>query len=396
MEKKEKSIMGLTTSSHFLVHLFEGVLPPLIPLVMLEFNADYFHIGLIVSIFSYAFGLFAIPAGIISDRIYPKHLITIFLLCAGIPAIAVFKATSILGYGILMGIIGIFAAIYHPAANTLIARSIKEKGKGFGLHGIAGSLGVASAPAISAFIGTAAGWRTPHIIYGAIGIAIAVFSFTMKKDNTESGTDIEPDKTEEKKKKSYYPLILFFLTAIFLGLTYKGIMTFLPIYMGENVHFNFIKSNKIALGGFVTTLALLAGAVGQYVSGKLTDKYPPEKIYFFTVLCGAVCVFSIAFTTNFALILSAMFYAFFYFSVQPIQNYIISVYLPVHRHGIGYGILFMMTFGVGSTAALISGYMADKFGLASIFYLMGVCYTIAAFIAYLLYKTSKNPRSEVA
>jgi len=390
MEKKEKKIMGLTTSSHFLVHLFEGVLPPLIPLIILEFNTDYFHTGLIVSIFSYAFGFFAIPAGMLSDKIYPKHLITIFLICAGIPAIAIFKATTIIGYGILMGIIGIFAAIYHPAANTLIAHSIKEKGKGFGLHGIAGSLGVAAAPAISAFIGIAAGWRTPHIIYGAISIAIAIFSLTIPKNDNKFVQDVKTEKTKEKKKQSYYPLLLFFLIAIFLGLTYKGIMTFLPVYMGENVHFDFIKSNKVALGGLITTLALLSGAVGQYISGKLTDKYQPEKLYFFIVLCGAACVFAIALATNLILILSAVFYAFFYFSVQPIQNYIILIYLPVNRHGIGYGILFMITFGIGSTAALISGYIADKLGLSYVFYLMGICYTIAAVVAYMLYKTSEN------
>ncbi len=167
-------------------------------------------------------------------------------------------------------------------------------------------------------------------------------------------------------------------------------MTFLPIYMGENVHFDFIKTNKIALGGVITTLTLLSGAIGQYVSGKLTDKYPPEKIYFIAILFGTVCVFAIAFTTNIILILSAMLYAFFYFAVQPIQNYIVSVYLPVHKHGTGYGVLFMLMFGVGSTAALASGYMADKFGLNSVFYLMGACYTIATFISYMLYRTSKK------
>jgi len=391
MVKKEKKIMRLTTTSHFLVHLFEGVLPPLIPLVMLEFNTDYFHIGLIVSIFSYAFGLFAIPAGIISDKIYPKHLITIFLLGAGIFASMVFSIHTILGYGIIMGIVGIFSAIYHPAANTLIAHAIKEKGKGFGIHGIAGSLGVASAPAISAFIGTSAGWRVPHIIYGVIGIGIAVFSMTISKNNNSSSQEnIEFNKIEKEERKPYYPLLIFFFTAGFLGLTYKGIMTFLPTYIGENVDLGFIEINKVTLGGLVATLALLSGAIGQYVSGRLTDKYLPEKIYFFTILLGGCCVFMIAFNSNFILILAVVFYSFFYFSVQPIQNYIISLYLPAHRHGLGYGILFMLTFGVGSTAALVSGYIADKFGLSSVFYLMGVFYTIAAFISYLLYKVSKT------
>ena len=31
MDRKEKKIMGLTTSAHALVHFYEGVLPPLIP-----------------------------------------------------------------------------------------------------------------------------------------------------------------------------------------------------------------------------------------------------------------------------------------------------------------------------------------------------------------------------
>ena len=48
MNQEEKKIMGLTTTSHGLVHLYEGVLPPLLPLVMAEFGTDYFTMGIIV------------------------------------------------------------------------------------------------------------------------------------------------------------------------------------------------------------------------------------------------------------------------------------------------------------------------------------------------------------
>ena len=58
-------------------------------------------------------------------------------------------------------------------------------------------------------------------------------------------------------------LVFFFLSAMCLGLTYKGIMTFLPAYMGEGVQIAGFEFDKVALGGTVATIALLSGAIGQ-------------------------------------------------------------------------------------------------------------------------------------
>jgi MFS family permease len=91
------------------------------------------------------------------------------------------------------------------------------------------------------------------------------------------------------------------------------------------------------------------------------------------------------------LIASAVFYAFFYFSTQPMQNFILSDYLPKHRHGIGYGIHFFVTFGIGSTAAAVSGYLADNYGLESVFYAMGACFVVSSVLSLiLLARAGKN------
>jgi len=387
MNKKEKQIIGLTTSSHALVHLFEGVLPPLIPLIMFEFNTDYFHLGIIVSVFSYAFGLGSLPAGFLADKTSPKRLITIFLFGSGIFAGMILQSSSLLMYGILMGIIGGFCSIYHPASNTLIAHTIREKGRGFGLHGIAGSLGVAIVPALSAWIGSTMGWRASHVLFGAVAICIGIFSLIVPNNVLSGVLDDKKTKSSEKRKIPYKHVILFFLSVSWLGLTYKGILTFLPIYLGENVHFSFFTIDKVALGGTVATLSLLSGALGQYITGRLTDKYRPELLYFICITAGTVVVFMISFTSNLLLILSSILYAFFYFAAQPVQNYIISAYLPAHRHGLGYGIHFLLTFGVGSTAAVVSGYIADYMGLAYIFHIMGICFAISAIIGGILFFT---------
>jgi MFS family permease len=385
MNRDEKKIMGLTIASHPLVHLFEGVLPPLIPLLIADFGTDYFHLGIVVSVFSYAFGIGSLPAGFLADKLGPRRLMTFFLFGSGLLSSLVFFIPTLLTYGIIMGFIGLFCSIYHPASNTLISQSVREKGKAFGIHGIAGSLGVAFVPVLSAWLGSNMGWRAPHVIFGLMGIAAGIFSFSVPAKSAFTPETRGADK-KTSARISYFTLIIFYSSAAALGLTYKGIMTFLPAYMGEKIHFGFITLNKVTLGGIVATLALVSGAVGQYIGGRLTDRFRPESIYAGAIIAGTLFVFIMAKSTGLILIVSAVFYAFFYFSTQPMQNFMLSNYLPKQRHGIGFGIHFFVTFGIGSTAAAVSGYLADNYGLESVFYAMGACFIASAVLSLILLK----------
>jgi MFS family permease len=391
MNREEKRVMGLVTSSHALVHLYEGVLPPLIPLLMKEFGTDYFHLGIVVTIFSYAFGFGAFPAGLLADRFSPRRIVTIYLFGSGIICLFIWPVGSIVWYTVLMGLIGLFCSTFHPVSNTLISHAIGEKGKAFGINGIAGSLGVAIAPVLSAWIGSAAGWRAPHVLFGLIGIAIGFWSLTLTTKTVTSGSVRSAGETGDSSHSyPYVTLVIFFMGSVALGLTYKGIMTFLPVYMGENVHLAFLRLDALALGGTMATLALLSGALGQYLAGRLVDFYLPEKIYFGTVALGTLFVFAMAMTSDIILIVSSVLYAFCYFATQPIQNLILSRYMPKHRQGLGFGLHFFLNFGVGSTAAAASGYLADHFGLKSVFYAMGVCFIIASFLTLLLLIRSRR------
>ena len=396
MEKREKKIMGLTIGSHGLVHLFEGVLPPLIPLMITEFNTDYFHLGLVVTVFFYAFGLGSLPSGILADKFGPRRLVSIYLFGASLSAIFVWPVSTLWSYGIIMGVIGMFCSTYHPAANTLISLNMANKGSAFGVHGIAGSLGVAAVPALSAFIGSIFGWRAPHILCGLMGIFLGIYSLNVTEHRIYS-SEKSAGQTQSAgiDRKSLLTIIVFFLSTMALGLTYKGIMTFLPTYMGTRVNLTIMNLNAVTLGGTFATLALASGAVGQYLAGRLVDRYSAERLYLGAVFIGMICVFVMSFSTNVLLVISAVIYAFFYFSTQPVQNYLISHYLPEKRHGVGYGIQFFLTFGVGSTAAAISGYIADRLGLEAVFLFMGLCFLMSVFMVLILVMRAQPIRSQV-
>jgi len=386
--------MGLTIGSHGLVHLFEGVLPPLIPLLIAEFHTDYFHLGLVVTVFSYAFGLGSLPAGILADRFGPRRLVSIYLFGAGVSAILVWPTGSLWTYAFMMGVIGMFCSTYHPASNTLISLNMANKGNAFGMHGIAGSLGVAAVPVLSAFIGSVFGWRAPHVLCGLMGILLGIYSLSVAERRVQSmGESAGQTQSKGLDRQSFITIIVFFLSTTALGLTYKGIMTFLPTYMGTRVNLTIMNLNTVTLGGTVATLALASGAVGQYLAGRLVDRHSAERLYLIAVTIGMISVFVMSFSTNALLVISAVIYAFFYFSTQPMQNYLISRYLPENRHGLGYGIQFFLTFGVGSTAAAISGYIADRLGLEAVFLFMGLCFVMSVIMVLLLVFRARPSRA---
>ena len=393
MTREEKKILGLTISAHGLVHLYEGVLPPLIPLLMSEFGTDYFHLGMVVTVFSYAYGLGALPAGFLADRVGPLRLVSIYLFGAGLFSVCIWPVRSLWTYGVLMGLIGMFCSPYHPASNTLISHTVRERGEAFGIHGISGSLGTAIVPVLAAWIGLSMGWEAPHVIFGIFGIGVGFYSLTVARQWAGARSAALARQPEgDQGEVLYLNLIAFFLSACALGLTYRGVMTFLPAYMGQNVHLSFLRLEAVALGGTVTTLALLSGSVGQYLAGRLVDRYEPEKLYLGTLVIGTVFVLLMAQASNILLVASAILYAFFFFSTQPIQNYLIASYLPKHRRGLGYGIHFFLVFGVGSTAAAVSGYLADRFGLESVFYAMALCFGIASCLAWFLVIRARTQR----
>jgi len=391
MQPAERKILKLTSGSHFLVHLFEGAIPPLIPILVVTFETNYFTMGLIVTVFSYLFGFGALPTGFLAGRIGPRRLVTVYLLGAGVASVAVFGVNSLPAYGVLMGLVGLAASTYHPSANTLISYAVRRKGNAFGVHGITGSLGTAAVPVLTAGIASQLGWQAPHVLYGALGIALALYSLRVPEYRSAIPEAQPPaDTNGVNTGRSVAAFVVLIVSAAALGLAYRGVITFLPSYMGEQVRFAFLGDDAVTIGGFVATVALLSGALGQYISGKLVDRYSAEWLYLIAISVAGVFVLLMSQTTGVLLVAVAMVFALFNFSTQPMQNYLLAQYVPSRMQAAGFGVHFFMVFGVGSAAAAIAGFIADRLGLAAVFYAMTACFMVGAVMAMYLVVSARR------
>jgi len=394
MTREERKIIGITTAAHGLNHGFILIFSAVLPMLQKDFETSYFHLGLIGNICFLAYGLGSLPAGILADRIGSRRLISLYLFGAAFSSFLIAFSNSLVMFGVFIGMVGIFCSTYHPASNTLISRGIQKPGRGFGIHGMSGSLGVAMTPLVAGFLATALGWKTAYAIFGIAGVAVGVASLTLqdvpKKDPM---LEIKGGSSRKEDRVSLLPLIVFFASSAIVGLCYRGVLTFLPTYMAQKVQIDFLPIGSVALGGMMSTIALLFGTIGQYIGGALSDRYLPEKVYFCAHLLGVPFLFLVGLSTNLLVVLFALSYAFFYFSTQPTGAHLLARYTSVRFRGTGYGIHFFLSFGVGSFASTLSGYMADLFGLEWIFYTMGFLFLVSGMLASVLIILSrKTPR----
>lgn len=386
---RERKIILLTISAHALVHVFDGMVAPLIPLLVEEFNTNYFRIGVVVTLFSILFGAGSLPAGFLADRVGPRRLITGYLFGAGLAFAAVSLVSGYWGYAIVMGVAGLFCSTYHPASNTLIGTEISARGHAFGIHGIAGSLGTAAAPVMVAWMGSRAGWRLPHLVFGVIAVFVALYSLripeTVAANRAERGA-----AQRGTGKASIAAIVAFYLSAALLGLAYRATMTFLPSFMGERVLLEGI--DVVTAGGMMATVTLLSGAVGQYLGGRMVDRFPPEYLYLIALALSAVFLGFMIVGGTVVLIGAAILFALFHFSAQPMQNDLLARYSPPDRLGAAYGLHFLLVFGAGSMGGAGAGLIADRFGLTAVF-IATLTLFVAASLLVLVLVANRRARS---
>jgi predicted MFS family arabinose efflux permease len=390
--KTEGKIIRLTIAGHGFTHFFEGAVPPLLPLLMMSFGVDYFRIGIVVTVFSYAYGVGSLPAGIITDKIGSKGLISFFFFGTSILSLTVVFIQGYYAFLLCMAAIGLIGSVYHPTANTLISHSVRERGRAYGIHGISGSLSLALTPAVAALMGARFGWKSAYYAAGLAGIFLALYSLTLPRDYRREAAEGKPDIREEAEHEMPSKMFLgaFFISAATLGMAYRGIMTFLPAYMAENFSMEGTNMDKVSIGGIIATLSLLSGTAGQYITGRIIDRKSPEKIYTLISFTGGGFVLLMSFTRSLPLLLSAICFAFFYFSAQPVQNYILAKHMPPRIRGLGFGAHFFMVFAVGSTAAAISGFLADRYGLSSVYLSMSGFFFLSGLMTLYLVRCSSK------
>ena len=389
MNLTERRLIGHIAAAHALTHIIELTYAVLLTRIQDDFGSRDVVMGAIATIFGWMFGSSAIPSGFLTDRLGSRRVLVYAFAGSSVMAVLVGLAPNIWFLAAALAGLGLTVGLYHPAGLSAVAQGVRQRGLGLGLHGVAGNLGQALAPAIAVGLAIAVDWRVGFFFVGGISALLAVFLSRAHlpvhgESEVLSAEEVAepPPEHEAHPRNLLTPLLLTYAAFVLSGVVYRGAITYLPKHMEENVSQDF--------GAAFVTVALVMGAVGQLIGGSISQRVRLERM---APVCSALAVPALVLTAIVggpALVLFASAFVFFYFAAQPVFTGLIADYSPAGAVGRSYGVSFFAGFGLGSLGGVIAGAMVDTWDTQAAFLGLTVFMALVVALGVVLWTLSER------
>ena len=365
------------------VHSMMLIFPTIMLVLKNEFSTGLATLGMIVSLSTFVYGLGALPTGLLERKFGATTLLLIYQIGTIISTFFIANSQSLTTLTIGLVFSGLFASIYHPAGLTLISHHSKNLSKGMAIHGIGGSLGLALGPMIGAGCTVLVSWRFAYITISTVNILLLMITLKSSKYWRDTAdTNYRENKTKNTTNKP--ALKYYYAVSVLMGFTFTGFTTFMPTHLASETQTILEGVSDTMRGGIFTTLVLLSGIIGQSMGGWAGAKFSLAKYLFWVVLFNIPFLVLLGLVSNYWLIGSALLLGIVHFNWQPIANSLIAHLTHSTHRGLGYGINFFLNIGLGAGAAAIGGFIAEKFGVAYIFPMMGIVLFPALILSWIL------------
>jgi len=376
----ERRVIVFTSLGHGMMHVFELLYAGVLPLLIIQFDLTLAQAGFLVFPKLLMLGLGSLPAGILSDRWDANKVFLLFFLGTSAAAALVGLCRTPLQIAAAFGLMGLFASFYHPTGLAMISLGVRRKGLIMGLHGVFGSLGLAVSPFLAGFLGEKYGWQWAFFIPAAagfaVGIALLFYPIHTLRTYNHAPRDNDPP-AGRNPSSSRKVLIWLYGIMLVTGFVYRGLMTYLPKYIGDNLQVGWITS-AVVVGGLFVSVILVVGGVGQVWGGRMSDSHDPFAVYVRLVPFLMPLLLATSLLSGYTMIAGLCVFQFFFFATQPLENQMLAAATPTRYRSTGYGLKFGLNLGVGALAAPVCGWIGDQFGMDWIIHTLALVLLLTA------------------
>jgi len=389
MNANERNILTTTCFGHFMSHFNMLMFPALVLPLMGRYNMDLGGV-LALSFWMYLlFGLTALPWGLLTDRLGAKPLLFVFYAGAGICGLAAGWCVDFpWAFSLCLAGVGLFSGIYHPAGLGLISRGISRMSVALGYNGMAGNAGLAAAPILAGIINHIYGIRMAYFFLGGLNLlgAVTMLALPVTEPERHSG------RATGGPKGLVMGFIILCICMMLGGVAYRSLTVILPSYfeLRNPALLDWLNSltwmtqSRNVAATALSSLVFLVGIFGQFLGGFAAERFEPRRGYLVFHLAALPLALLMAYTTDVSLLLITMFYAFFLLGMQPIENTLVARFTPDELRHSAYGTKFILTFGVGSVAVHLVGWVKETWSLPAVFVAMSVVATLTVLSISLL------------
>src|SRR5215469_2975112 len=284
-------ILGLICLMYLITYLDRVNISNAAPAIRKEFGFDDFTMGWIFSSFVWAYAIFQVPGGWLSDRFGARPVLATIVAYWSVMTAATAAATGWLSFFLVRFLFGAGEAGAFPGATRAMQLWYPRRERGFvqGITHSASRAGAAIAPPIVVLIITTLGWRSVFYICGAVGFVWSLWWYLSYRNLPEEhglvnraelerirGLDengaIRPANLEREaanvpwatlvRSPNMWAIMCAYFTYVYCLYFF---LTWLPSYLVDTRHFDLKQM------GFFASLPLWGGVLGDTVGGLSTD-----------------------------------------------------------------------------------------------------------------------------
>ena len=360
-----------------------------------HFGLGYDEIIIYGTLGLFLFGAAAPLAGWLADKYSRSIIIIIYPFGVSLGAFLCFLSSSPIMLGFSIGVIGFFAAIFHPVGIAMLIRDSKKVGFRLGVNGVWGNMGVAAAPVLTGFIILNSNWQLSFLVP-----SIICFIFGLAQLRGFKEIDIKEEKTKQKISNGLvegWKIVLISLTMTTLaGGFIFGSLTFLIPRIFE-VNLSGI-SVDIAITGLLAGIVYAIASLSQVGVGYLIDRYSPKIILGFVGIGQFFLIYLSSLYIDYALFFVMLMAMFFVFGQVPITDAILVRYVDDRWRARILSIKFLINLCAGaSVLPLVSLFLGNGYNFSDLLMILSCLAIFVVISAYMLPKIKdNNPKIKTA
>ena len=353
-----------------------------------HFGLSYDEIIIYGTLGLFLFGAAAPLAGWLADKYSRSLIIIIYPFGVSLGAFLCFLSSSPIMLGFSIGVIGFFAAIFHPVGIAMLIRDSNKVGVRLGVNGVWGNMGVAAAPVLTGFIILNSNWQLSFLVPSLICLIFGIAQLRGFKE-----IDIKEEKTKQKTSNGLvegWKIVLLSLTMTTLaGGFIFGSLTFLIPRIFE-VNLSGI-SVDIAITGLLAGIVYAIASFSQVGVGYLIDRYSPKIILGFVGIGQFFLIYLSSLYIDYALFFVILMAMFFVFGQVPITDAILVRYVDDQWRARILSVKFLINLCAGaSVLPLVSLFLGYGYTFSDLLTILSCLAIFVVISAYMLPKIKDN------
>ena len=360
-----------------------------------HFGLSYDEIIIYGTLGLFLFGAAAPLAGWLADKYSRSLIIIIYPFGVSLGAFLCFLSSSPIMLGFSIGVIGFFAAIFHPVGIAMLIRDSNKVGIRLGVNGVWCNMGVAAAPVLTGFIILNSNWQLSFLVPSLICLIFGIAQLRGFKE-----IDIKEEKTKQKTSNGLvegWKIVLISLTMTTLaGGFIFGSLTFLIPRIFE-VNLSGI-SVDIAITGLLAGIVYAIASLSQVGVGYLIDRYSPKIILGFVGIGQFLLIYLSSLYIDYALFFVMLMAMFFVFGQVPITDAILVRYVDDQWRARILSVKFLINLCAGaSVLPLVSLFLGYGYTFSDLLTILSCLAIFVVISAYMLPKIKDNkPELKIA